>query len=177
MSTESERIQIRPATEGDLPAILEIVAQSVPIMQAAGNPQWNGRYPNEEVFRKDIAENSLYLCEWDGEAAGMVCVNREQPKDYAAVNWSSPEPAAAVHRMAILPALRGNGIGEALLAHAVRVAAEGGCVVLRTDTHSTNAAMNGLLQKCGYRFSGPVRLSNKPGLYHCYEKAVQAPLR
>lgn len=172
MQTELESGKIRPASEDDLPAILEIVAQAVPIMRAGRNPQWSEEYPNRSVFLEDIAGNTLYLYECGGETAGFICVNRVQPKEYASVNWTTEEPVAAVHRMAVSPAFRGRRIGEALLEHADRVAAENGARAIRTDTHSTNTAMNGLLQKCGYRYCGPVRLGNRLGVFHCYEKQL-----
>ena len=42
---------IRPATEHDLPRLLEIYASAKHFMHTHGNPtQWNGSYPDEETL-------------------------------------------------------------------------------------------------------------------------------
>ena len=54
---------VRLATEADLPAILHLVAQVVPLMRAAGNQQWGSDYPNETVFQQDLAREQLWVAE------------------------------------------------------------------------------------------------------------------
>ena len=50
---------IRLATLNDIPAIMQLVDEVVPVMRASGNFQWDSTYPNIKVFENDIALNQL----------------------------------------------------------------------------------------------------------------------
>ena len=57
---------IRPATNEDLPRLLQIYDCARAYMRSTGNPtQWAGGYPKEETLREDIAAGQLYVLEED----------------------------------------------------------------------------------------------------------------
>ena len=47
---------IRLATPNDVPELVTLLKRVVPLMQQAGNLQWDDTYPNEAVFNDDIAK-------------------------------------------------------------------------------------------------------------------------
>ncbi|SHI36360.1 L-amino acid N-acyltransferase YncA [Hymenobacter daecheongensis DSM 21074] len=165
---------IRLATAADLPAIMALIRKVVPLMQAGGNFQWEGDYPNEEVFRQDIARNHLWVAELAGQVAAVAALTyNDQDPEYVQADWDATEPALVTHRLAVDPAAQGHGLAAALLRHAETLAARHSLQVLRVDTNSENTATQLLFPKLGYRFAGEITLGFRPGLrFFCYEKRL-----
>lgn len=166
-------LTIRPAAEADLPAILDLLRQVVPLMNAAGNFQWSADYPNAAVFQADIARSQLWVAELGKQLAGVAALTQDQDAEYALADWDIAEPALVTHRLAVAPAARGQGVAQALLRQAEAEARRQGLRVLRVDTNSENTATQRLFPKLGYRFAGEIGLAFRPGLrFFCYEKSV-----
>ncbi|MBC8084125.1 MAG: GNAT family N-acetyltransferase [Hymenobacter sp.] len=165
---------IRPATTADLPAILALIRRVVPLMQAGGNQQWSLDYPNEEVFRQDLARQHLWVAELAGQVAAVAALtHNDQDPEYVQADWDPTEPALVTHRLAVDPAAQGYGLAAALLEQAEALAAAQGLRVLRVDTNSENRATRRLFPKLGYRFAGEITLAFRPGLrFCCYEKRL-----
>ncbi|MFD2785756.1 GNAT family N-acetyltransferase [Hymenobacter rubripertinctus] len=165
---------LRLATAADIPTLLGILRQVVPLMQEGGNQQWSADYPNAAVLEQDVAAGHLWLAELDGEVAGFAALtHNHQDAEYAQADWEAAEPALVTHRLAVAPAARGRGVAAALLAQAETLARQQGLRVLRLDTNSENAATQGLFPKLGYRFAGEITLAFRPGLrFFCYEKQL-----
>ena len=166
-------LTVRRATVADLPALVALLRAVVPLMQASGNFQWSNDYPNEAVFRQDIARQHLWVAELAGELAGVAALTQDQDAEYADADWDAAEPALVTHRLAVAPAAQGRGVAQALLAQAEHEARALGLRTLRVDTNSENAATQRLFPKLGYRFAGEIRLAFRPGLrFFCYEKQL-----
>ena len=166
-------MQIRQASCADLNAVMQLIRRVVPLMQAAGNRQWDDEYPNLSVFEQDVEDGQLWVAEIDHEIAGVAAVTTDQPTEYAAVGWDTTETAIVVHRLAVDPAFRGSGVGIALMRQAETVAKEKGIASVRVDTNSVNAVTQRLLPKLGYVYAGEIGLGFRPGLrFLCYEKKV-----
>lgn len=171
-------LTVRPATEADLPAILDLMRQVVPLMNAAGNFQWSADYPSAAVFGQDLRAGHLWVAESPGAPAlaGVAALTRNaQDPEYVQADWDAAAPAAVVHRLAVAPAAQGQGVAQALLRQAEALARTWGYCVVRVDTNSENAATQRLFPKLGYRFAGEITLAFRPGLrFFCYEKRLKA---
>ena len=164
---------IRLATLDDVPAIMQLVAAVIPVMQASGNFQWDNTYPNAKVFENDIALNQLWVADVDGEIGGITAITTDQDQEYAEVGWDITETAIVTHRLAVSVNHRRKGIAEALLKQAEIVAQSRGIKILRIDTNSNNKATRLLFPKLGYEFAGEISLSFRPNLrFYCYEKLI-----
>src|SRR5580698_9539553 len=97
---ERSAMQIRLATSDDIPNIMQIVRRVVPLMRASGNLQWDGLYPNPEVFAQDVQLSQLWVAEIDETLAGMAAITTDQSPEYAQVGWDIHELAIVVHRIA-----------------------------------------------------------------------------
>ena len=173
MLTALPMLTTRRATLADIPAILALVRRVVPLMNASGNFQWSADYPNEAVFRADIAQNHLWVAELDGTLDGLAALTQDQDAEYAQADWDVTEPSLVTHRLAVDPAAQGKGIALALMAEAETQAVAQGLRVLRVDTNSENTATQRLFPKLGYRFAGEITLAFRPGLrFFCYEKRL-----
>jgi ribosomal protein S18 acetylase RimI-like enzyme len=164
---------IRLATLNDIPQIMVLIAEVVPLMNASGNFQWDNTYPNAEVFEKDIALNQLWLAEIDETVAGISAITTDQEPEYASVGWDINETAIVTHRLAVSAKYRGKGVAAALLLQAEKVAIDKAIKVLRVDTNTQNQATQKLFPKMGYQFAGEIGLIFRPGLrFVCYEKRL-----
>ena len=164
---------IRRAVLKDIPSILNLIAEVVPAMNAAGNFQWDNTYPNAGVFEKDIAANQLWVAELDGSVAGIAAITTDQEPEYIEVGWDINEKAIVTHRLAVSGEHRGKGVAAALLKQAENEALKMGIDVVRIDTNSQNQATQKLFPKTGYKFAGEIGLGFRPGLrFYCYEKRL-----
>jgi ribosomal protein S18 acetylase RimI-like enzyme len=166
-------MQIRLATQDDLPALMALVRRVVPLMRATGNLQWDETYPNDAVFQRDIDLDQLWIAEVDGSIAGVAAITMDQGPDYTQVGWDITEPAIVVHRLAVDPAFRGQGAAAALMQKAEEIAIERRIAALRIDTNTQNEATQRLFPKLGYLLAGEINLEFRPGLrFLCYEKRL-----
>jgi GNAT superfamily N-acetyltransferase len=164
---------IRLANLSDIPAIMHLIAGVVPVMNAAGNFQWDSTYPNAAVFGKDIALNQLWVADIDGDLAGIAAITTDQEPEYAAVGWDINEMAIVTHRLAVSVNHQGKGIAAALLKQADEVARSRDISKLRIDTNTQNQATQKLFPKLGYVYAGEIGLGFRPNLrFYCYEKVV-----
>jgi ribosomal protein S18 acetylase RimI-like enzyme len=169
----NQSMQVRLATHGDIPAIMQIVRAVVPLMRASGNLQWDDQYPNDSVFEEDITLGQLWVAAAEDKVAGVVALTTEQSPEYVQVGWDLSEPAIVVHRLVVNPALQGRGIAIALMQHAETVARQRNIGRIRVDTNTRNPATQRLLPKLGYTLSGEISLDFRPGLrFYCYEKVL-----
>lgn len=115
---------IRKANMNDLESIMKIIKSTVEEMKTYNNTQWDENYPLEKDFVSDIKKQDLYIYEVDGEVAGFICLNYEEPEEYLGLNWSSNKKAMVIHRMAVNPNFRKTGIASKLVDFAEKLAVE-----------------------------------------------------
>ena len=164
---------IRPATLNDIPSIMQLIAEVVPAMNAAGNLQWDSTYPNAGVFEKDIALDQLWVADAEGAIAGIAAITTDQEPEYAAVGWNLDETAIVTHRLAVSFRYRGQGVAAKLLQQAELEAIKRGIKILRIDTNTNNTAAQQLFPKAGYLYAGEIGLGFRPNLrFYCYEKRL-----
>ncbi|QKJ32108.1 GNAT family N-acetyltransferase [Mucilaginibacter mali] len=166
-------MQIRRATLNDIPQIMQAVSEVVPLMQAAGNFQWDHTYPNPQVFTEDIGLRQLWVADMDGDIGGVAAITTEQYPEYAQAGLDISQTAIVVHRLVVSPCYQGRGIAKALLEEAEAEANRRGIKFLRIDTNLQNKSAQALFPKLGYVFAGEIGLEFRPGLrFVCFEKKL-----
>jgi len=164
---------IRLATLNDVEAIMQLIAQVVPVMNASGNFQWDSTYPNADVFKNDIELEQLWVAEVDGKVAGVTAITTDQADEYRNAGMDTDVTAIVTHRLAVGLDYRGLRIAETLLNQAEVVARELGIDTLRIDTNSNNKATRKLFPKLGYEYTGETGFKFRPNLrFYCYEKVL-----
>ncbi|WP_413668902.1 GNAT family N-acetyltransferase [Mucilaginibacter sp. Mucisp86] len=164
---------IRLATLSDIPQILTLITDVVPVMKAAGNFQWDNDYPNKQVFTEDVGLNQLWVAEIAGSIAGVAAITTDQDAEYAQAGLDITETAIVTHRLAVNIDYQGRGVAAALLKQAEYEAIQRAISILRIDTNIANQATQKLFPKLGYVLAGEISLDIRPGLrFLCYEKRL-----
>jgi N-acetylglutamate synthase-like GNAT family acetyltransferase len=140
---------IRPTTLNDLPQILTLIADVIPVMKAAGNFQWNNDYPNKQVFTEDINFNQLWVAVIESSIAGVVAITTDQGTEYTQAGLDITETAIVTHRLAVNINYQGRGVAAALLKQAEHEAIRRSINALRIDTNIANLATQKLFSKLG----------------------------
>lgn len=163
---------IRTAVISDLVQIMKIVEGSKKDMHSYGNYQWNEDYPKKEDFIKDITDQNLFAYIIENTVAGIICINKDEPKEYENASWTLLKEALIIHRLAVDSSFHGRGVGLKLIKHTNVICNERGIDYIKTDTNSLNIKAQKLLIKCGYTFTGDIGLENHSGKFYCYEKVL-----
>ena len=166
-------MDIRNGTTEDIDSIMSIVGQVVAEMAANGNFQWTSEYPTAHRFQQDIQNRSLFVAAENRAVLGFIVVDRIQPPEYAPVAWNRDGPACVIHRFAVAKSSRRHGIASSLEAHACELARQSGTHYLRTDTNSSNQAMQRFLKSRNYRYTGDVFFAKCTNAFYCYDKALR----
>ncbi len=163
---------MRQAIVNDIPDIMDIIMMTITEMHSYHNYQWDHSYPQERDFLADISEGDLYVAEREGKLVGVICVNKIEPSEYCGLDWSSSKDVMVIHRMAVHPECRRNGIGRELMNFAEVLALKSKINYLKTDTNSINEKMKALFIKSGYRFIAEMTFLGKETPFYCYDKLL-----
>ena len=161
------------AVKNDIIDIMKIIDLTVKEMKSYNNTQWDENYPKTKDFIIDIENGDLYVEVENTHIKGFICVNYVEPKEYNDLQWSSIEKCMVIHRMAVNPIYRNNGMGSKLMNFAEELALEKGIKYLKTDTYSINTKMNSLFRKFNYKFVGEMNFLGKENSFYCYEKYLK----
>jgi len=157
MTTETLRL----STQQDLDQILAIIAQAQAYLAASGVDQWQDGYPDRAVMLEDIRLARGYVLETDGVVAGIATIVLDGEPSYDVIEdgaWTTPEPYACIHRIAVATSLRGTGVSNRLMQAAEKMIRSKGIVSVRIDTHRDNMAMQRMLARNGYARCGVIYL-------------------
>ena len=164
---------MRKACLDDLKVIMSIIRRTIKEMHSYHNNQWDESYPQEKDFMKDIQDGDLYVLEKKGRLVAFICVNKIEPAEYSGLNWClEKKDVMVIHRMAVDPKCRRNGIGSELMNFAEELALLQETGYLKTDTNSINENMKALFLKCGYNYIGEISFLGKNTPFYCYGKLI-----
>tara|TARA_B100001113_G_scaffold353342_1_gene357282 strand:+ start:400 stop:900 length:501 start_codon:yes stop_codon:yes gene_type:complete len=165
---------IREATNNDLNRIVEITNACGKHMISQNIFQWNEEYPNLEVFKKDLENQSLYVIELESKIVGCVCISEKMDAVYKEVKWLTPDSKNMyVHRLAIDPKFQGKGLAIKLMSYAEDLAKTKDFKSMRLDTFSKNPKNNKFYNLQGYKKLGKIFYRSQSDMpFHCYEKII-----
>ena len=133
----------RPATRGDLGGLLPLIAD---YQRFYGNPAPD-EARNAEFFGRFVAPSEV------GMLIGTFEDDAVPPAGFACLYWTFSSVSASdvvqLNDLYVLPARRGAGVGEALLAAAAEVARERGASHLRWFTQPDNHRAQRLYERVG----------------------------
>ena len=163
---------IHPATEADLQAVVELVAQGRAALARQGVDQWQDGYPSPETIRRDLLRGDGRIVRIDGAAAAYAAFVFDGEPAYDAIDgqWLTDEPYVLVHRIAVADGERGRGVAAEFLHRVETLAQERGVKAFRIDTNFDNQTMLRLLERTGFTYCGKVVYRSGERL--AYEKRI-----
>ncbi len=167
---------LRLSTYDDISHILRIIEKAQQYFRDANINQWQNGYPNIDVIRKDIDDTSSYVvCNDAGTivATAMISFAGEPTYDKIDGNWisSSKSKYAVVHRIAVEPNCKGQGIAEFILSETMKMLHQNDAVSLRIDTHRQNLAMQRVIKRMNFTYCGIIYVDDNQERL-AYEKFV-----
>lgn len=184
---------MRYATTADIEQILAITDSARRFQRQCGFRQWEDGYPAYDDITADIADQGAYIFENEGTSAkaaditieGSNIVERENIVAYAYLTgydaeydrlsgiWHYPGPYGVIHRLAIAPGFRGQGLAAQILAMSEAHLAAQGIRAMRIDTGQDNIVMQRILSRADYTCRGLHHFTWGPRL--AYEKPLTQP--
>lgn len=164
-------MRIRLAHKSELEVLDGIVKDATKHMNEQGIPQWDETYPNKEILSKDVERQEMHVIEAQGRVAGLIVMNEDQSREYAAIQWAYHGRALVVHRLTIHPAHQRIGLATHLMDFVEKTAAIAGYNCIRLDAFTRNPAAFTLYENRGYRKAGVVHF--RKGEFYCYEKEMK----
>ena len=151
---------IRQADLNDISGIMKIIQDAQKYFKENGIPQWQNGYPDEKQIQSDIEENSTYVLEEDNQIIGTFYITFKGDPYYKEIdgNWLNTNKYAAVHRIAVLPSFKGQGLAGKLFQYAEKLTQEQGLHDIRIDTHEDNQPMRAFIDKHGFTYCGTVTI-------------------
>ncbi len=159
-------ITIRPALAADVPLILDFIRRLADYENLSQDVSATEQQLLDTLFAEKPAAEAL-LAYADGQPAGLALYFQ---------NYSTflARPGIYLEDLFVLPALRGRGIGRALLAEIARIAVARGCGRFEWAVLDWNAPAIGFYESLGaramnewtvYRLSGDAleKLAAEPG--------------
>ncbi len=148
---------IRKTQIADIEAVMQIYASAREFMRMNGNPnQWNTSYPSREIIEEDIASDSAYVAEENGEIIACFFFKIGVDPTYLRIYdgaWLDDQEYGVIHRIAVKYHGR-NTINNIYnycseLSHSLRI-----------DTHKDNRPMQRSLEKNGFVKCGIIYLAS-----------------
>ena len=155
---------ILPATEADLQAVIELVAQGRAALARQGVDQWQDGYPSPETVRRDLLRGDGRIVRIDGAAAAYAAFVFDGEPAYAEIDgtWLDQAPYVVLHRLAVAQEVKGQGIATEFMRRTMTLARERGTGSFRIDTNFDNRCMLRLLAKFGFVRCGEIHYAGDP---------------
>lgn len=147
---------IRAATMDDLARAAEIIGIGRAAMRRAGNTvQWSPDGSTEAGITEDIRQGRCYVLEDDRGIYGVfaLVIGDDPTYEYIEGAWKDGSTYGTIHRIA------SDGTHRGVLAECVQWAMEQ-IPHLRIDTHESNLAMRGAIEKLGFTYCGTIYIAD-----------------
>ncbi len=167
-------MELKRATEADLPAIWTILQQAIEQRRREGSEQWQNGYPSEQTVRDDIAHGYAYVLLDRDTIVAYAAVIFGLDAAYEAIDgeWLTLGRYAVLHRVATAAAVKGQGVATRLLERVEPLCIQNEVYSIRLDTNFDNAPMLHIVAKLGYVYCGEVFFQGAPR--KAYEKVLVA---
>ncbi|WP_392486539.1 GNAT family N-acetyltransferase [Haloimpatiens sp. FM7315] len=156
-------MKFRKSSLGDIKNIMDIIKDAQYYFKSASIDQWQDDYPNENVIKNDILNETSYIIEINNAIAAAFSLSFNVEGTYKNIyegNWLSKGKYAVLHRLAVQDKYKGRGIATEVLKKAKEISLSNGIHSIKIDTHRKNSPMKKLLLKNGFLYCGVIYLED-----------------
>ncbi len=168
-----EELDFRKATPEDIPAIWEILQQSIERRKNDGSTQWQDGYPNFSTVQTDVEKEQNYILTQNGKIAvtAAVIFNFEPTYDVIDGAWLTNGDFMVVHRVGVSEEFAGKGLAKYLFQILEDFALKNQTYSIKIDTNFDNVPMLKILEKLGYTYCGEIQV--RDGKRKAFEKVLK----
>ena len=162
----TQPVLCRRAVPEDMDSIMLIIRQAKNYMRKNRLDQWQGDYPNEQTFSRDMENGECYVLTYGGRVCAVFTLSSRPDPHYPGLTdgkWRTDGPYCVLHRNAVSAEFRGCGLSDILMQNVESLSRECGVQAIRVDTHRKNKAMQNLLRRHGFEFRGNITADVEPG--------------
>ena len=167
----------RNTQDKDRAQVVSLWQQARSYFKENGIDQWQDGYPDEACLQADMAAGESYVLvdEKTEEVLATCFISFAGEPDYDVIqdgSWQKEEPYGVVHRVAVTPARKGQGLAGQLIDQAAAMCRERGIDSMRMDTHEDNRSMQRMLTKNGFVYRGIIHLRRDGARRVAFEKIL-----
>lgn len=151
------------AKKSDVEEIMNIITIAQAHFKSEGIDQWQNNYPNHQVIKKDIENNSSYVIKDEEKVLGTVMISFDGESNYDKIHkgqWLSHGDYAVIHRIAVDFNHRGTGLASEFMEKIEKMCIAKNTSSIKVDTHRENLPMQKLLLKNNYKECGIIYLKD-----------------
>ncbi|MBX3736052.1 MAG: GNAT family N-acetyltransferase [Candidatus Didemnitutus sp.] len=142
--SEANRIDIRPATADDIPALVDLMADFYAESAFPLDRDWAAR--SFAALFADPARNAAWLASLDGQPIGHTVLCSRHSMEFGGLDGS-------IDDLYVIPAARRRGVGRALLDRLVAHARALGVLALHVEVAPDNTAAQALYAALGLQLT------------------------
>lgn len=158
-------IYLRQAVLNDFNKVMMIIEQARVQLKKNGNPQWQDGHPFITTIKNDIIREHSWVLIDGQEVVGTAVLQLTPEQNYDEIEdgqWKCPnEPYAIIHRVAVLPAKRGQSLGRFIFSNLLTVGYLQGIRNFRYDTHYKNIPVQKIGAELGFVKRGTIYIEDK----------------
>jgi GNAT superfamily N-acetyltransferase len=140
-------VSIRQATPQDLETVSSILLEAAQWLDDTGKHMWRDGEIVPERIAANLADGIFFLAECDGEPAGTVKFQLEDPQFWPDI---PQHDSAFIHRLAVRRKFAGGTVSSALLRWAVERTRSLGRRYLRLDCEATRPRLRAVYERFGF---------------------------
>lgn len=157
----------------ELKEVYDIFLECRNALNHEGIFQWDDIYPGMDVISEDFKNNTIYIYRTQGEIAGSISFDEQQPIEYADIHWEhTGGNVLVIHRLAVHPKFQKQGIARELMTFTEKSALICGYSSIRLDVYSGNRRAVKFYEALGYKHRGEVYFSRRELPFNCMEKKL-----
>ena len=169
-----DRLDIRPAAEGDCPAVRDFYyALTDEMADAPYRPGWEKDvYPAQEFLKDSIRRGELYLGFLDGALAACMVVNHAYNEGYRSVAWgveAADDELLVIHALGVRRACSGRGLAREMARRVLQLARAQGLKTVRLDVLGGNLPAERAYTAVGFRHVDTLRMFYEDTGWTVYE--------
>lgn len=167
-----ENLIFRQAIQTDIPAIWQILQQSIERRRKDGSDQWQDGYPNLFTVENDVEKQQNYLLTQNEKIIAIAALIFNYEPTYAEIDgkWLSNGDFFVVHRIGVSEEVAGKGFIQKFLLLMEGFVKENQVYSIKIDTNFDNIPMLKILEKLGYTYCGEVQV--RDGKRKAFEKLL-----
>ena len=157
------QMDIRPAAEGDYPAVRDFYyAVTDEMGEDPFLPGWEKDvYPTQDFLKDSIRRGELYLGYLGGALAACMVVNHQYNEGYRSVAWgveAADDELLVIHALGVRRAFSGRGLAKEMARRVLQMARAQGMKTVRLDVLGSNLPAERAYTAVGFRHVDTLRM-------------------